>query len=294
MNLAALALGGMTNGISPIEMASAYGTFPNKGVYVEPCSYTRVEDAQGNVLLEKVPYTNKVFDESVAFIMTDILQTTVTRGIAGRAAIGTQPVGGKTGTTSDNVDAWFVGFTPQFAASVWIGNDVNIELSKGSSAAAALWSKVMKRVCSGYSYGSFPSMPSNVYVLDGEYYVTGTSPTGPTASADRPEVFYDENGNPYIIDSDTGDIVYVTVDPTTGDVTRISTPSNDDSQDDQNAATQPDTNNTTTTNPGTTTPSTNTDNSSEPNNGTTTPSTPTTSTTPSVPAPPHGVVNDAT
>lgn len=214
MNLAALALGGMTKGISPIEMASAYGTFPNGGVYTEPCSYTKVTDSKGNVILEKNPETTQVFDEGVAFIMTDILQTTVTHGIAGRAAIGTQPVGGKTGTTSDNMDAWFCGFTPQFSAAVWIGNDVNIELSKGSSAAAALWSKVMKRVCSGYSYGSFRSRPSDVYVgSDGEYYITGTQRTGPSVGSSgstetEHEILTDEEGKSYYLD-ENGNKVYV-------------------------------------------------------------------------------------
>lgn len=214
MNLAALALGGMTNGISPLEMASAYGTFPNGGVYVEPCSYTKVTDSKGNVILEKEPETETVFDEGVAFIMTDILRTTVTHGIAGRAAIGTQPVGGKTGTTTDNMDAWFCGFTPQFSAALWIGNDVNIELSKGSSAAASLWSKVMKRVCSGYEYGSFRSRPSNVYVgSDGEYYITGTKATGHPVglSENEHEILTDENGNTYYLDED-GNKVYVDAD----------------------------------------------------------------------------------
>ncbi len=214
MNLAALALGGMTNGISPLEMASAYGTFPNGGVYVEPCSYTKVTDSKGNVILEKKPATETVFDEGVAFIMTDVLRTTVTHGIAGRAAIGTQPVGGKTGTTTDNMDAWFCGFTPQFSAALWIGNDVNIELSKGSSAAASLWSKVMKRVCSGYEYGSFRSRPSNVYVgSDGEYYINGTKATGHPvgASEEEHEILTDEDGKTYYLD-ENGNKVYVDAD----------------------------------------------------------------------------------
>ena len=67
----------------------------------------------------------------------------------------------KPGTTSDNYDAWFVGFTPQYAASVWIGNDVNIELSQGSVAASKIWSKIMKQVHTGLEAGSFPSAPSN-------------------------------------------------------------------------------------------------------------------------------------
>lgn len=183
MNAAALGLGGMTNGISPIQMASAYGTFPNAGLYIEPTTYSIVEDNQGNVILDssKTSHTEQVYDEGIAWIMTSILQSVVTDGIAGRAAISNQPVGGKTGTTTDNYDAWFVGFTPQFSASVWIGNDVNIELSSGSGAAASLWSRVMRQLCSGYSYGSYFDMPDNVYRSGGEYYVDGTSRSGKEA-----------------------------------------------------------------------------------------------------------------
>ena len=200
MNAAALALGGMTDGVSPLEMASAYGTYPNGGVYVEPILYTKVTNQRGEVLLEKVADTQKVVDEGVAFIMTDILRSVVSEGLAGAAAIGNQPVGGKTGTTTDNYDAWFVGFTPQYAASMWIGNDVNIELSQGSTAASRVWSRIMKQVCAGYSYGSFKTAPSNVVsvtidtksgliptelsyldprgTVRSEYFISGTQPTG--------------------------------------------------------------------------------------------------------------------
>ena len=131
--------------------------------------------------------------------MTDILKSVVSEGLGSGASIGTQPVGGKTGTTTDNYDAWFVGFTPQYAAAVWIGNDVNIELSRGSAAASSVWSKVMKQVCAGLETGSYPSQPENVIALEidtksgllptqlsylddrgtvrYEYFVKGTEPT---------------------------------------------------------------------------------------------------------------------
>ncbi|MBR2736312.1 MAG: PBP1A family penicillin-binding protein [Firmicutes bacterium] len=181
-NPAALGLGGMLKGISPMEMAAAYGTFANGGVHIDPTTYTKVEDSQGNVILESHPEETQVYDEGVAWIMTDILRTTVTRGIAGSASIGVQPVAGKTGTTSDNFDAWFVGLTPQYAVSCWIGNDVNIQLSRGSAAAAALWSRVMRRECAKLDYGSFGSPPDDVYSSGGEYYVNGTKSSGKAAT----------------------------------------------------------------------------------------------------------------
>ncbi len=177
LNAAALALGGMTNGISPIEMASAYGTFPNGGVHVESTTYTKVTDSSGNVILESDPKETQVYDEGVAFIMTDILRTTVTNGIAGRAAIGILPVGGKTGTTTSNNDAWFVGFTPQYSAAVWIGTDDNIKLTQGSSAAASLWSTVMRKIASNGETKKFRSAPSNVTKSNGDYIVKGTKAT---------------------------------------------------------------------------------------------------------------------
>ena len=182
LNPAALGLGGMLRGIPPLQMASAYGTFGNGGVHIDPTSYTKIEDSQGNVILESNPDKTQTYDPGVAWIMTDILRTTVTRGIASSAAIGVQPVAGKTGTTTDNVDAWFVGMTPQYATSCWLGNDVNIQLTRGSAAAAALWARVMRRECSGISYGSFGSPPDNVYSSGGEYYVSGTKAHGTTAT----------------------------------------------------------------------------------------------------------------
>ncbi|HVI41939.1 MAG TPA: penicillin-binding transpeptidase domain-containing protein, partial [Anaerovoracaceae bacterium] len=201
MNAAALALGGMTDGISPLEMVAGYSSFANQGNYTEPIAYTKVTNKRGEVILEKTAEETKIMDEGVAFIMQDMLRSVVTNGIGGAAAIGSQPVAGKTGTTTDNYDAWFVGFTPQYAASVWIGNDVSVELSQGSASAARLWSKIMKRVHEGIAPGNFPSAPSDVIsvaidtksgrlpselsALDprpggtvrNEYFIKGTEPT---------------------------------------------------------------------------------------------------------------------
>lgn len=197
MNPAAMALGGMTKGISPLEMAAGYSAFPNQGIYTEPVAYTTVTNKRGEILLEKEPDKHQAMDRGVAFLMTDILRTTVSSGIAGSAAIGSSPVAGKTGTTSDNYDAWFVGVTPHYAAALWIGNDINLELSQGSVSAARLWSRIMKQVHQGLPAGSFPTadnivsatidtksgkLPSELSALDprgtvrSEYFVKGTVP----------------------------------------------------------------------------------------------------------------------
>lgn len=174
MNPAALALGGMTKGISPLEMTAAYGIFPNRGKYTEPIAYTKITNSNDEVIFDKVPDTEEVLDEGVAYIMTSILRSTVTNGIATNAGFSGQPAAGKTGTTNDNYDIWFSGFTPQYSAALWIGNDVNLELSSGSARAASLWSKIMRQVCEGLSYGKYPEQPDNVSRINGEYYTDGT------------------------------------------------------------------------------------------------------------------------
>lgn len=186
-NLAALGLGGMTVGISPLEMTAAYSAFPNGGEYIAPSAYTKVLDAEGKVLIEKESYRHQAMDKGVAFIMTDILRTTVSRGIAHSATVPNQPVAGKTGTTTDNYDSWFSGFTPQYASALWIGNDYNVELSEGSAAAAKLWSTIMKRVLEGVPTGAYPA-PDNVEKKYGEYYLLGTYAIRKQPTAPPPEV----------------------------------------------------------------------------------------------------------
>ncbi|MBQ1383792.1 MAG: transglycosylase domain-containing protein [Firmicutes bacterium] len=148
MNAAALALGGMTHGISPLEMTGAYGTFGNYGTYSEPIVYTTITNKRGDVIIEKKPVTHQVMSEAAASLMTDILRTTVTNGLASAAKMKSSETAGKTGTTSEKYDIWFCGLTPKYAAAVWIGNDVNIPLRQGSSHAVQLWKKVMDPVCS--------------------------------------------------------------------------------------------------------------------------------------------------
>lgn len=174
LNPAALALGGMTHGISPLEMSAAYGIFPNEGTYTEPVAYTKITNSNDEVLFDKTPATEEVLNEGVAFIMTDILRSVVTNGLGSTASFSGQPVAGKTGTTTDNFDAWFVGFTPQYSAALWIGNDVNIELTEGSASAARLWRTIMSQVCEGMDYGEYPEQPDNVSRINGEYYTEGT------------------------------------------------------------------------------------------------------------------------
>jgi penicillin-binding protein 1A len=180
LNPAALGLGGMTYGISPLEMVGGYGCIANYGEYVEPICYTQVKNKDGETVLDRVPLKNQVLNEGVAWIMSDILQSVVTNGLGKRAAIPSQPVAGKTGTTTDNYDAWFVGYTPKYAASLWIGNDVNIELSQGSVVAARLWSKIMGQCLDGTEREYFGPAPENVVSAKVDSYSGGLPNTGAT------------------------------------------------------------------------------------------------------------------
>ncbi|MBE6032695.1 MAG: PBP1A family penicillin-binding protein [Clostridiales bacterium] len=192
MNAAALSLGGMTNGISPLELTAAYAAFPNEGIYTEPVSYTKVTNKNGEVLLESEPHVEQAMDRGVAYIMTDILRTTVTRGLGKSASFSGQKVAGKTGTTTDDFDAWFVGFTPYYSAALWIGNDVNIELTQGSSASAKLWSKIMEQIHVDLEPAEFPENPGNVVSVTVDT-ISGKLPTALSAmdarSTVKPEFF---------------------------------------------------------------------------------------------------------
>ncbi len=178
VNLASLALGAMTEGVTPLDMALAYAVFPNGGVYNSGICYTKVTDSDGKVLLEGESKETRVLDKGVAFIMTDVLQSVVSNGIAFDAKVSGEEVGGKTGTTDDTWDIWFDGFTAKYAAALWIGTDDNVALDTTSATAAKLWSKVMSNVKRAKG-GEYKSRPSNVIIKNGEYFTKGTQPPDP-------------------------------------------------------------------------------------------------------------------
>lgn len=161
MNLAGLALGGLSNGASTLEMASAYTTFVNDGIHKSYSCYTKVTTKTGDILLEPKLTETEVIDSGVAWIMRDVLQTVVSEGIGSYARVSGEKVGGKTGTTTDSYDIWFDGFTANYSAALWIGNDVNIKLSSMSPKAAALWGKIIAQIDNAKG-GSYSKRPSNV------------------------------------------------------------------------------------------------------------------------------------
>ena len=146
-NLPALALGGLTKGVKPIEMAAAFSTFPNKGVYTTPTSFTKVLDRHGNAIFENTPEKRRVVNEQVAYLMVSTMRSVVQSGTGTNASIANVQVAGKTGTTTDTKDAWFLGYTPYYTAAVWIGHDDPKPLNfVGGSYPARLWKYVMQNI----------------------------------------------------------------------------------------------------------------------------------------------------
>ncbi len=142
-----LALG--SSGVSLLELVNAYSVFNNQGYLVEPGFITRILDRNGNELESFVASREKVIEPSTAYIMTNLLEGVVQNGTGWRAKSLDRPVAGKTGTTNDLFDAWFMGYTPDYTTGVWVGFDEEASLGKietGSRAASPIWVEFMKRV----------------------------------------------------------------------------------------------------------------------------------------------------
>ena len=155
----ATSLGGMTKGMTPLEITSAYGTFANKGIYVPHVAITKVLDRNGKILEQADPVGKVVLSEESAADLTSMLEDVILRGTGKRAAIG-RPAAGKTGTTSNYKDAWFVGYTPDLVAAVWVGNDNNTSLDgiMGGQTPAAIWSNFMQNALADVPVHDFDNL----------------------------------------------------------------------------------------------------------------------------------------
>jgi penicillin-binding protein 1A len=161
-----LALGGLTYGVSPLEMAVAYGTLANRGIRVDPITILRIEDKDGNPLEEHHTRRTLAISEESAFLMTSMLENVVRNGTGWAANIG-KSAAGKTGTTSDWKDAWFAGYTPNTVGIVWMGFDQGKTMEEwkitGGSYPARIWGKMMKEICKDEA-GTF-TPPSSIIPL---------------------------------------------------------------------------------------------------------------------------------
>lgn len=143
----ATALGGLTYGVTNLELTAAYAAIANGGAYTEPLFYTKILDHDGNVLIDKTPKKHQVMKESTAWLLTSAMKDVVTGGTGRLAAFtnSNMPVAGKTGTTTKNIDAWFVGYTPYYTAGIWSGYDNN-KIQSDTSYHKVIWRTIMEKV----------------------------------------------------------------------------------------------------------------------------------------------------
>lgn len=160
----AISLGGLGEGVSPLEMASAYGTIDNGGMYVVPTPIIKITDANGKVIEEHKPKPSKAIEPTTAALLIDMMRDVINYGTGTAARIG-RPAAGKTGTAERYRDAWFVGFTPELSTSVWVGypkgqiemTDVRGISVTGGSFPARIWSDFMAAALENQPVTSFPS-----------------------------------------------------------------------------------------------------------------------------------------
>ncbi len=146
IGLSQLALGGLTDGVTAIEMAAAFSAFANDGFYHTPYTYTEVKDKEGKVILTSKRQSWQAMKPSTAFVMHKMLQEVVSSGTGGGASISGFQTAGKTGTTSDNNDRWFIGYTPYYSAAVWYGYDIPKEISVSGNPCIPVFRNIMTTI----------------------------------------------------------------------------------------------------------------------------------------------------
>ncbi len=192
-----MALGGLTRGVTNLELTAAYATIANGGVYTKPVFYTRILDHDGNVLIDNTKsYTRTVLKDSTAWLLTSAMKDVVNQGTGTAVRFNGMTIAGKTGTTSKNNDIWFVGYTPYYTAGIWGGFDNNHKLGKGETTYHKLiWKNVMSRIHENLENKDFPK-PGSVTsatvcaasgklpipglcdgLIKSEYFAAGSEPT---------------------------------------------------------------------------------------------------------------------
>ncbi|HEV7862692.1 MAG TPA: transglycosylase domain-containing protein, partial [Acidimicrobiia bacterium] len=167
----AMFLGGLDRGVSPLSMAAAYATFASGGIYAEPYGIKTIRDSRGQVIYEHKRSTRRAFDATQAGVLNGALQRVVGEGTGRAAGLG-RPVAGKTGTTENNVDAWFAGYVPQVATAVWVGydpqrpmTDVHRRSVTGGSFPAAIFGDLMRTGLAGVPVRPLPVSPPDALHL---------------------------------------------------------------------------------------------------------------------------------
>ncbi len=154
-----IGLGGLDQGVTPLELASAYAVFANKGTKVQPHLVAAVHDASGKLLYKAKPEPEQILDPLVNGAMVDMMQGVVKSGTGTGAALDSWDVAGKTGTTTNNVDAWFAGYTPALSTAVWVGHargQIEMPNMTGGALPATIWQDYMRRALAGRLVTQFP------------------------------------------------------------------------------------------------------------------------------------------
>jgi penicillin-binding protein 1A len=193
-----------SSGVSLLELVNAYSVFTNQGYFVEPVFITRIVDRDGNELEQARPQREKVINQTTAYIMTSLLEEVVKTGTGRRVKALNRPTAGKTGTTNNLLDAWFVGYTPEYITGVWVGFDEEASLGvseTGSRAASPIWLGFMQRLLTGKPIRVFQVPEGVVFTkIDAEtgllpipesketYFECFKEGTVPTEHTPRPDV----------------------------------------------------------------------------------------------------------
>lgn len=187
-----MALGGTVSGISVTEMTAAFATFGNGGVYYAPTTYTVVYDTFGNVVLEQDERGSQVISSDTSTIMNKILQTVVEGGTGTRAQIGQWPLYGKTGTTDNNHDFWFVGGSPYYVSGVWCGYDASQNVRDGYNPSPVIWKTTMEKILKNKDLCDFRVSDTVSY----RPYCTATGCVATTACASTAMGYFKDDYTP--------------------------------------------------------------------------------------------------
>ena len=234
----ATALGGITNGVTNVELCASYAAIANGGNYIKPIYYTKILDHNGNVLIENTSAERSVIKESTAYLLTSAMEDVVKKGTGTACQLDNMAVAGKTGTTEAYNDLWFVGYTPYYTCAVWSGYDNNEKLPDyARNFHKNLWKKVMTRIHEGLPSKEFEK-PASVEKLSvceetgllpragcpviTEYFDVGTMPT---EYCDQH--FYDESYDEYDYNYDNSDESSSQTDANTDDTNNDSDANND-------------------------------------------------------------------
>lgn len=202
-----VSLGGLTNGVTNLDLTSAFASIANKGVYTKPLFFTKILDHNGKVLIDNTPESQQVLKESTAFLLTDAMADSIQGQLkyaspglgvnptSGSARLSGMSAAGKSGTTTSSRDIWFVGYTPYYTAGIWGGIDNNTTLSGngGTSYHKHIWRKIMTRVHEGMSDPGFP-VPDSIETAQicrksGKLAVSGVCSLDPRGDAVYTEYF---------------------------------------------------------------------------------------------------------